>query len=407
MRTMFMWALIVPFCLMGFDYYMSRFNEYKPTELGVTQQQMQQRQPQSEKLKLIDEDKGTMLLNGWGVDMDKDIFVNHQHAAPLSLSIPQLNALKYRTWDYFLIHTPTHVIQFNLVDISLGVVCPTSSLIVFEKENLSKTLKRAEVNFDCPKYKRDSLALGEKVELASKAMNITIALKTGSTREYEITLVSKNPDLKMNLEFDYQENQGGIWATPLSNDLRNFFATQKRPVSVKGAYNLNGKEFKCQGTHCQMMIDIGRGSFNYGTAYFWVLIMTTLPDGRTLTLNLGDGIGSEYKTLQKATEDFAILNGKFYKLDVTEMDYYKDDYFTKKTIRTAQSTQHGSKVFPNRGCNLNFEPADKMKEGLNIGVLAVVQHFSYGYFSGECIIEGETINLNRVYGHVEQVFSRW
>lgn len=83
------------------------------------------------------------------------------------------------------------------------------------------------------------------------------------------------------------------------------------------------------------MIDIGRGAFNYGVAYFWVLIMTTLPDGRTLTLNLGDGIGSEFKTLEKSNEDFAILGGKHYKFDVTEMLHNKAEYFSRKTIRTA------------------------------------------------------------------------
>lgn len=56
-----------------------------------------------------------------------------------------------------------------------------------------------------------------------------------------------------------------------------------------------------------MMIDNGRGHFNYGTAYFWVLIMTKLEDGRTVFINLSDGIGSEYKSLEKSSEDFIVV----------------------------------------------------------------------------------------------------
>jgi len=85
-----------------------------------------------------------------------------------------------------------------------------------------------------------------------------------------------------------------------------------------------------------MMIDNGRGHFNYGVAYFWVLLMTTLPDGRPVFINLSDGIGSEYKTFDKASEDFIVVGDQHYKLDVSRLDYYKDDYMTKKRVYTAE-----------------------------------------------------------------------
>ena len=42
------------------------------------------------------------------------------------------------------------------------------------------------------------------------------------------------------------------------------------------------------------MIDTGRSHQVYGVAYFWVLLMHRLPDGRTITVNLGDGMASGY-----------------------------------------------------------------------------------------------------------------
>lgn len=112
----------------------------------------------------------------------------------------------------------------------------------------------------------------------------------------------------------------------------------KRPASLKGTYSVNKQQHKCLGTKdCLMMIDIGRGVWPYGSAYFWVLLMTKLEDGRDLFLTFSDGIGSESKSLEKASEDFVVLGGQHYKMDIAQLDYYKDNYFTKKVIRTAEN----------------------------------------------------------------------
>ena len=37
MRNLIYVGLMLPVFMMGVDYYMSRFNEYKPTELGINQ----------------------------------------------------------------------------------------------------------------------------------------------------------------------------------------------------------------------------------------------------------------------------------------------------------------------------------------------------------------------------------
>ena len=105
------------------------------------------------------------------------------------------------------------------------------------------------------------------------------------------------------------------------------------------------------------MIDIGRGHLNYGMAYFWVVIMARLPDGRTVHLNLCDGFSSSFKTLDKANEDFIIVDGKHYKLDVTEMEYYKDNFMSRKVISTAKATDDYKKIFPDRHCEFTFLPS--------------------------------------------------
>ena len=104
-----MWlGIIVPVLLMGFEYYMSPFKEFKTTQLGITQQKM--KLGKGDKTSLIDEDRGTLALSGWDVNTESSILVNHYHAAPLSLTVPAINKIKYRTWNYFLLHTEKHII---------------------------------------------------------------------------------------------------------------------------------------------------------------------------------------------------------------------------------------------------------------------------------------------------------
>lgn len=81
-----------------------------------------------------------------------------------------------------------------------------------------------------------------------------------------------------------------------------------------------------------------------------------LPDGTLFAINVGDGFASEYHTHDKSTEDFVIINGTHYKLDITELGYSKDDYMKPKTVKTIKSQPFIPKVFPNRNCEFKFTP---------------------------------------------------
>jgi len=64
----------------------------------------------SESQKLINSETGALAINGWEVNQEQKILVNHQDAAPISISMPALNKIKFRSWNYFLLHTKDHVI---------------------------------------------------------------------------------------------------------------------------------------------------------------------------------------------------------------------------------------------------------------------------------------------------------
>ena len=174
---------------------------------------------------------------------------------------------------------------------------------------------------------------------------------------------------------------------------------------------MKGVEYECLSNNdCLLMIDNWRLHTDYGVSYFWAMTMIKLQDGRALTISLSDGIGHKFKSLDKATEDFLMLDGKLYKLDVTHMDFYKNDWMAERSIYTAKSQEAKYRVYQNRECVLNFKPQSRkaiVEDGPYAIVLVFKQYLIYGYFNGYCEVDGEKILIENAFGHVEHLYSRW
>jgi hypothetical protein len=125
------------------------------------------------------------------------------------------------------------------------------------------------------------------------------------------------------MDFDYSTAPSHVFTAPLNKDKTAYFATLKKPgLKLVGGYKFQGKDYQCSSLlkkPCHMIIDVGRTTQAYGIQYFWSLLMTELPDGRTLSFNLGDGMGSGYQGVDQASEDFITIDMEYYKLDVTRM----------------------------------------------------------------------------------------
>jgi hypothetical protein len=167
-----------------------------------------------------------------------------------------------------------------------------------------------------------------------------------------------------------------------------------------------------------MMIDTGRTHTPYGVAYYWIMFMTKLPDGRVVTVNGGDGMGTKYQGMDQASEDFISIDKEFYRLDLFRM--ISDDNKNKvseKRFKTAEATNDYKRIFPQNNCDLTFEPVfsnseqSMVEDGINLIFFAFKQYLIYGYFSGTCevIRDGKPLKIpfDRVYGHLEYVYSRW
>jgi hypothetical protein len=170
-----------------------------------------------------------------------------------------------------------------------------------------------------------------------------------------------------------------------------------------------------------MILDIGRTTQVYGIQYFWVLLMTKLPDGRIVSFNLGDGMNSGYRGVDQSSEDFVTIDGEYYKLDITRMiSPDNTNFVSDKTFTTAKEDALHQRSIKDNSCELHFKPVlsgDKAQnsmvdDGVNVGLIAFRQFLIYGNFSGKCQLTKKDgtkfdLEINHAYGFVEYVFSRW
>ena len=164
----------------------------------------------------------------------------------------------------------------------------------------------------CPVINKTSIEYPTSFfELGSFKMNITE--NEGVTN---IMIEAPSIDFKANLFYLENSSEGSLWALPLDNDGNLYlFDHKKFGLPTLGTYSFKGKTYTCSEGECLTNYDEGRGHLSYHTNWFWASFATYLPDGRTFALDLGDGLGEEFTSKQKAYEDFAIIDGKHYKLD--------------------------------------------------------------------------------------------
>lgn len=251
---------------------------------------------------MIDPATGQLRLQGWATGIEDNIVVNHRDGRPVSQAHEALNRLRYRVWNYHLLYTEKHVIQFNFVDVVSANgrgVCP-SNIVIFDKSNPRDTMRKVEEKtFRCPQFDREKAFDFETPSYhegngGDLLMSVT---KGNGHRDYIVKLKSKEIDLDLEMTFNYDNGAPAIfYATPLTPERTSFFSSLKKSnLQLSGHYTYEGKKHTC--SDCLMMIDDGRGHTVYGIQYYWVMFMGRLADGRAVTGSMSDGMAARYDGL--------------------------------------------------------------------------------------------------------------
>ena len=106
-RCIFKLAVFLFVVSLNFEIYFKRDIEFRHNPKG---QEMKEIEDLNKGEPILSSD-GDLLVNGWGVNLASKAYVNYEDFK--TCCFKSLSHLKYRAWNFYLIYTPDHVIQFH------------------------------------------------------------------------------------------------------------------------------------------------------------------------------------------------------------------------------------------------------------------------------------------------------
>ena len=134
--------------------------------------------------------------------------------------------------------------------------------------------------------------------------------------------------------------------------------------------------------------------WEYRSFWVWASASGSLPDGRSVGLNLGFGFGDT----SAATENTLILDGRIHKLGQVDFTYDPTDF--KRPWRM---------VSPDGRLDLEFTPfLERVSAKTNLLLITSEVHQMFGRYRGSVKADdGETIAIVGLIGFAEEHHARW
>jgi hypothetical protein len=221
--------------------------------------------------------------------------------------------LRIKRWQYYGITTPTHFFSFTLSNVGyLGLVFAyvlEFSTGKYHEETLSIPFGRGII---LPRNSNEGDCHYTKADI-----HLHFFIEDGSRRVLDIDwpgFGGSGLKAQVNLVLD-EGHESVVNVFPYAN--KRFFYTRKvNCLPAEGFVEL-GQVYKMAPGDCLGTLDWGVGVWPYRSFWLWGSLSQHLPDGRTIGLNLGGGIGND----PEVTDNAIILNGKVYKLGTVDFKY--------------------------------------------------------------------------------------
>lgn len=196
--------------------------------------------------------------------------------------------------------------------------------------------------------------------------------------------------ISVDLSFDPSESNPLRLCT--RTGFRGWTYTEKTPsIRVEGKVASENGDYLLGYPHMGLF-DFSCGYMRRNTFWNWASISATLPDGRTLGMNLACGVNET-----GFTENAVWIDGKMEKVDVVNFIFDEDDLKKKWVIQSFDG-----KV------DLEFYPEECRKETINKVVVASKFAHFLGSFSGKLTTNSmEEIHIKGCPGWTENHFARW
>lgn len=293
---------------------------------------------------------------------------------------------RIKEWDYYLVSTNDFAIAFTVsdhrymcldtigvIDLNARTAQTLSDLKPFKRGREFAPIGGSRANgCESKKLKIEYIDEGGGVRIVSSANNFF-----GVPFECDITL------------FDFPRDTMVI-ATPFANPKYFYYNQKINCISAKGRVKLGDRVISLDGA--QACYDCGRGAWTLKNVWYWATC-STIVNGEKFGFNLGYGFGDT----SAASENMLFYKGVAHKLDDAVIDIPK-----RKNGKYDYLAREWSYTDDKNRLNLTFTPVVVRSDRLGLIVPRTKQNQTFGYFSGECVLDdGSVITLDKALGACE------
>lgn len=217
-----------------------------------------------------------------------------------------------------------------------------------------------------------------------RAGGITVTM----TREL---VEASSPDMHLLIKLD-QENASPLRICTRAGYTGWVYTQKTSPVRIEGSASVKGQTFPLASPSSMALIDWTCGYMRRQTCWNWAATAFTLPDGRTLGMNLSCGVNET-----SFTENAFWLDGVMTKVDLVNFIFDPDDILRPWHIASSDGR-----------VELSFTPEAQRNEKINAFFIASRFTQLVGTFDGTVkALDGTTVRIQGCPGFAEDHYARW
>lgn len=302
---------------------------------------------------------------------------------PFSLTKKWASLLKKR-WQYFGAFDQKLVL--GVAVIHLGYVGSAFAYVYERDENKLKEINLLDFGARKTVYADNSISGFSSLRTSKGSVRLDNDISAGPR-----IITVDYPGLKIDVKLTDDPNEFTPLALCARNGLRGFNYTHKAAgLPAVGTVEVDGRKMELS-EKALGVVDWTAGCAAHETFWNWASAAGIQKNGKVLGLNLVSGINET-----AFTENVLWYDGKPVKVDVVHFDYDYSNPMLSWKIRSNDGN-----------VDLEFTPEAERREDQNFVIIASKFRQPFGSFMGHVKINGKKMDVESLYGFVEEHYVRW